>query len=96
MDASEDRKRQEEMEIFWGVRLGECIRGRAPYNPDDASLVFSPPWISSLIRVEESFSCYYECLSLRFVARDFHKRKTDFTDVGSFFSTLDRFISIVR
>lgn len=43
MDASEDRKRQEEMEIFWGVRLGECIRGRAPYNPDDASLVFSPP-----------------------------------------------------
>jgi len=42
MDASEDRKRQEEMEIFWGVRLGECTRGRAPYNPDDAaSLLFA-------------------------------------------------------
>lgn len=41
MDASEDRRRQEEMEIFWGVRLGECIRGRAPYNPDDASSLLS-------------------------------------------------------
>lgn len=43
------------------------IRGRAPYNPDDASPIFSPPWRSPLIRNEKSFSCNYGTLIIAYV-----------------------------